>query len=76
MSRPWLALALLALAAPAEAEGLLDRPAGMHLVRRSNTFTWGGGVVTLVNRIRTLFGDWSAGSPPQVVFAVVENCRM
>ena len=36
----------------------------------------GGGVATLVNRIRTLFGDWSAGSPPQVAFAVVGNCRV
>src|SRR5215470_14029144 len=33
-----------------------------------------GGVATLVNRIRTSFGDWSAGSPPQLAFAVLGNC--
>ena len=33
-----------------------------------------GGVATLVNRIRTLVGDWSAGSPPQLAFAVLGNC--
>ena len=36
----------------------------------------GGGVATWVNRIKTLFGDCSAGSPPQVAFEVVGNCRV
>src|SRR5258706_467091 len=35
-----------------------------------------GGVATLVNRIRTLVGDWSAGRPPQLVCAVLGNCRV
>jgi hypothetical protein len=30
----------------------------------------GGGAATRVNRIRTLFGDASAGRPPQLVFVV------
>jgi hypothetical protein len=34
----------------------------------------GGGVSTLLNKIRTSAGDLSAGKPPQLAFEVLANC--
>jgi hypothetical protein len=34
----------------------------------------GGGASTLLNRMRTSFGDARAGKPPQLVLEVLANC--
>jgi hypothetical protein len=36
----------------------------------------GGALATFENKMSTLFGDLSAGKPPQLALAVVGNCRV